>query len=287
MSPRRAVAWVVALVLLVTVTGCSGAQLQQVTAERDQYQSDVAELQERVKSLEAEVAALKDAPQEIMKQAVEAREKGDFDQAAKMLDDLEKRYPASPEGAKVPTERGHLKQAIAAQQQADRKAYEVAVAKAQGEATPEKAKAALEEYLSQNPKSTFRADVEKKIAANAEQIRIAAEEAKKPPVVMVSAIMDENSIGTPEIHLTIRNVSKKVIDGFEFAVDLYDNYDRPVYHYRIASDGNTFRGISQDKISPGGQGQWYWPLYGYDLATKYKDLRIRSVHFTDGTTWRP
>jgi hypothetical protein len=258
-----------------------------VSTERDTYRTDVEQLREKVKSLEAEVAALKTGPQETLKQAVEAREKGDFEQAAQLLSEVETKYPASPEAGKAPVERDQLKKAIAAKRDADRKAYEEAVAKARSEAKPEDSKAVLTSYLNANSSTAYRAEVEKMIDGYNEAIRIAAEEAKKPPVEIVAAEMGENSIGTPEINLTLRNVSRKVIDGFEFSVDLYDNYDRPVYRYRVSSDGNTFGGISQDKIQPGGRAYWTWTMYGFDLATKHKNFRIRSVHFTDGSIWRP
>lgn len=285
---------VLMVIIALLATGCGGAELRQaasdlkaVTAERDSYKSEAEQLKEKVKALEAEVAELKDAPQELLKRAIEAREKGNFEESGQLLDTVVQKFPATPEAAEAPAEREKLNQAITTKKEAERQAYNTAVAKAKAEATPDKAKVVLDDYLRQNPSSAFRADVEKQIAGYAEASRIAAEEAKKPPVEIVSATMDENSIGTPEIHLTIRNVSKKVVDGFEFSVDLFDNYDRPVYHYRIADDGNTYNGINQDKIWSGGQGSWYWTLYGFDLATKYKNLRVRSVHFTDGSTWRP
>jgi hypothetical protein len=282
---RYAVVFIVALALLLP--GCSGSAAKQIAAQQAQYQQDATNLQARITELEAEVKALKEAPQELLRQATDARAKSDFDQASKLLDDVEKKFPATAEAAKVPQERERLKVAVQEKRQADRKAYDDALAKAAAEATPEKAKAVLDDYLGKNSGSAFKADVEKKAAEYAQQIQAAAEEAKRPPVDIVAVNMTQNSIGTPEINLTIRNRSGKTIDGFQFAVDLYDNYDRAVNHYRSSSDGNTYGGISQEAIHPGGQADWVWTLYGFDLATKYKNLRIRSVHFTDGITWEP
>lgn len=285
MQQLRGVAPVVLLLMLLAGCG-SGATSREATQNAEQ-QAQVTELKERIKSLEAEVVALKEAPQELLRKSVEAREKNDFEQSTKLLDELEDKYPASPEASKVPVERDLLKQAFLAKQEADRKGYDDAVARAKGEATPEKSKAVLEAYIAGNPASVFKAKAEATIAAYTEQIRIAEEESKKPPVELVSTEMGHNSIGTPTMEIAIRNLSSKVVDGFEFAVDLYDNYDRAVYHYRIQSDGNSYYGIAQHKVQPGGTEDWSWTMYGFDLATKYKNLRVRSVHFTDGTEWRP
>lgn len=104
------------------------------------------------------------------------------------------------------------------------------------------------------------------------------------PLIITDSFISINSIGTPEIGLGFRNLSGKVIDAFEFRVRCYDTYDRPVN--RIGTRSNLFKGIFQEIIQPNEVLEATWNLTLYDNTTKINDLKITSVHFTDGTTWK-
>jgi len=105
------------------------------------------------------------------------------------------------------------------------------------------------------------------------------------PLKIESVEVDSNSIGTPEVTLYIKNLSPKTIIAYELSFQCYDSYDRPVK--RFLNNSNLFNGISQnDNILSGQQDSATWTLTLYDLTTNVKNVKIVSVRFSDGTTWR-
>lgn len=92
----------------------------------------------------------------------------------------------------------------------------------------------------------------------------------------------ENSIGTPELYITVKNNGTKTIDAFTFAADLYNNFDEQLGEWNRGSN-EPYLGLSQDVIQPGATNQGRYNLTLYDQATKAKNPRIIKVHFTDGT----
>lgn len=101
--------------------------------------------------------------------------------------------------------------------------------------------------------------------------------------------VQKNSIGTPELRLSVENVSNKDIVAFEFTAKLYDSFDRPVY--RVGTKNNTFKGIVQELISSGEEswedpwGFFTWNLVLYDNTTKAKNIIITKVKYKDGSEW--
>lgn len=92
----------------------------------------------------------------------------------------------------------------------------------------------------------------------------------------------ENSIGTPELYITVKNNGTKTIDAFTFAADLYNNFDEQLGEWNRRSN-EPYLGLSQDIIKPGATNQGGYNLTLYDQTTKAKNPRIIKVHFTDGT----
>lgn len=108
-------------------------------------------------------------------------------------------------------------------------------------------------------------------------------EARRPPLEIMRIYMSRNSIDVPEINIRVRNTKDRVIDAFEVNVIAFDAYDRKVSRF---GDG-VFNGISQSHtISPGQSRLVTWTLHELENGRKFK-LTLISVHFTDGTVWRP
>jgi hypothetical protein len=108
------------------------------------------------------------------------------------------------------------------------------------------------------------------------------------PIKFTSINVDYNSIGNPVACLFAKNLTEKTIDAYELDIYCYDNYDRPVKHYLYKN--NIQRGIYQNDddealILPGEIKGTSWTLYGRENTTKVK-ATLRTVHFTDGTTWK-
>jgi hypothetical protein len=101
------------------------------------------------------------------------------------------------------------------------------------------------------------------------------------PVEIVSSKIVDDSIGTPNLYITVKNTSNKTIDALEVDAYLFDNFDEPAGEFGRGS--NLIIGTYQEKIAPGASYTGQWNLAVYEMATKVKDLKVRRVHFTDGT----
>lgn len=112
----------------------------------------------------------------------------------------------------------------------------------------------------------------------------AHEEAIKPPVTLNKVTVKPNSIGAPEVNLSMTNHSGKTIDAYKILIYAYDNYGTQLQAFGFGKD--AFSGISQDPIgddettSP----SRYWTLNGFDNGRKFV-VRLMSIHFSDGTEW--
>ena len=112
----------------------------------------------------------------------------------------------------------------------------------------------------------------------------AHEEAIKPPVTLDSITVTPNSIGEPQVHLTLTNRSQKTIDALKVKIYAYDNYGTQLKEFGYGAD--AFNGISQDSIPSGAttnDGR-VWTLHGFDNGRKFV-VRLMSLHFSDGTEW--
>ena len=93
-----------------------------------------------------------------------------------------------------------------------------------------------------------------------------------------------NSIGTPEVHITILNEGPELIDAFDVRICAFDAYGDPVKDYGYGS--HCFTGVASDERIPAGtQYTATWVLYGQDFATSAEVSPVRS-HTSGGSTWR-
>lgn len=94
--------------------------------------------------------------------------------------------------------------------------------------------------------------------------------------------IENNIIGTPELQITVKNTSKKDIDAYAIAFDLYDNFDERISEWNQHED-KPFMGLSQDLLKAGKTEDATFILSTFDKATKAKNPRVIRIHFTDGT----
>lgn len=130
----------------------------------------------------------------------------------------------------------------------------------------------------------FRADVLAPAIAEKERIE---REAKKPPMEITNVGLTRNRIRVPEVGIYVQNVKDKVIDAFEIDIYCFDTYDRQLKQY--GNGDEKFGGIAQNIgiISPGQERfVGLWTLHGFDNAVRV-NVEVRSIHFTDGTVWKP
>lgn len=104
---------------------------------------------------------------------------------------------------------------------------------------------------------------------------------KEGPLDFTNLTMGFNSIETPEITVTVKNVSNTPIKAFRIRA-----YCENAYGNRIKAFGfgdTEYRGISQDIISPGESKTATWTLYGYDTAYEIEVTLFSTVDINDKT----
>lgn len=106
------------------------------------------------------------------------------------------------------------------------------------------------------------------------------------PVKIEKVTIKKDMIGQPNLYLVIRNISQKKIDAYKIVVECRNNYNEKLKQFGF---GDTyFKGIGQETINPNELNERgaYWTLNGFDTATRFH-IRVFSIHFADGTEWRP
>ena len=104
------------------------------------------------------------------------------------------------------------------------------------------------------------------------------------PLAVIDWYRSENSIGTPEIHITFRNVSTKTITSFENKFTCYDAYGNVTTDFSIYN--GTFTGWMDDvNIKPGDEETYYWTLYSNERTMSISWPNLLRAAFSDGTVW--
>jgi hypothetical protein len=136
-------------------------------------------------------------------------------------------------------------------------------------------------------------------AAQRASERAAADEAKKAEAerkkaeetavlealakITITGRITKNSIGTPELRVSIKNGTDKTIDALWFQTFFSNNFGDPVGQWNRAIE-EPFNGEVQDIIKPGATlSNGHWNLAVYESATKLSQPVVMRVHFTDGT----
>jgi hypothetical protein len=140
--------------------------------------------------------------------------------------------------------------------------------------------ASREMWKLDEPEYTKASDLKHAIDSKIQSIK----EANTPPVAIVSSYISHNSIGTPELNVTVQNTGDKEIDAFKIQAICYNSFGE-----KTGNNSGVFNGIAQNKtIKPNNGSNMYspftWNLALYENTTK-ADVTITEVHFTDGTTW--
>ncbi len=106
--------------------------------------------------------------------------------------------------------------------------------------------------------------------------------AKDGPLEFVELTLSRNSIGTPEIGVTVTNVSAKPVKAFTIKAQAWNAYGSLLKEFGFGD--SVFSGISQKTIEPGQTRTVWWTLYGYDTAYEI-EVSLDSAMHTDGKKW--
>lgn len=122
-------------------------------------------------------------------------------------------------------------------------------------------------------------------AAAAEQAKQEQMMNNKPPVSLDGCTLYKDEFGNFVIHLKVKNISDKQIDGYKAVIACKNHFDEPVKP--VDKNDNLFKGQAERIINAGDYDKKRvgWTLYGFRAATKF-DVAIVEVHFTDGTEWK-
>jgi hypothetical protein len=91
--------------------------------------------------------------------------------------------------------------------------------------------------------------------------------------ILVTESHVENIYGTPNLFLTIYNDSDRLLTAFEFTCYCFDDFNRPVGYY--GRRDNSMKGIAQQvRVEPGQEFTESWALYGQELTTTVKNIKI-------------
>ena len=97
---------------------------------------------------------------------------------------------------------------------------------------------------------------------------------------LINPTIQMDSIGDPELHVTVKNASSKAIDGIVISGSFKNNFGEPVTSF---GDTDGFHANDQTTMQPGASKTDTWSLFGYTNATKISDIKVVRIHFIDGT----
>ncbi|UHA73017.1 hypothetical protein [Paenibacillus sp. 481] len=107
---------------------------------------------------------------------------------------------------------------------------------------------------------------------------------KYRPLKVLDVNVSYNSIGTPEIEVSVKNVTEKNIVAFEVTLIGYDSYDRVVRN--SINKRSYFKGIAQHAdLGTGSSASYTWDMFLHDNTVK-ANAKITSVRYSDGSVWR-
>lgn len=104
------------------------------------------------------------------------------------------------------------------------------------------------------------------------------------PIELVSYVLKKDSLGDPEIYISAKNISEKIIKEFSMTVFAFDDEGIPTSVYF----GNYAKGISYTvavKPDESTKSDRYWQLYGDYDSMKQIVAIVRKVEFFDGSSW--
>ena len=105
-------------------------------------------------------------------------------------------------------------------------------------------------------------------------------EAANQPVSLVSLQFPEYVV--PQVEVTFKNNTAKVVDGIEFVVLGFDNFGQPANDTGMNITGKI---TMQKSIKPGDTASSGWNVFSLSEKAKKGKIVVSKVHFTDGATW--
>ena len=102
-------------------------------------------------------------------------------------------------------------------------------------------------------------------------------------IEIISTKIENDILGTPNLVVSLKNNTGKIIDGINIESRFLNNFNEPVTGIEFGN--GPFQGTSQQIIEAGETVEFEWMLVFYNGATKIDNFKITRVHFTDGEDW--
>ena len=91
--------------------------------------------------------------------------------------------------------------------------------------------------------------------------------------------------GIPEVAVTFRNISDKVVVSLETKFTCYDAYGNITTDYPNLYNGTFIGYADNENIDPGESVTLYWSLYSNERTTNTSWPIVKRVAYSDGTVW--
>lgn len=103
------------------------------------------------------------------------------------------------------------------------------------------------------------------------------------PVEIVSASVERNAIGVPEVSVQLKNRAQSDVTAIEVSIECWNRFDEKVMDW--AGRTYVFHGIGQSTIRRGTQETLSWQLVGHENTAKVRAI-VTRVKLTSGTEWK-
>jgi hypothetical protein len=241
---------------------------------KKEYAQRLEEIGSKLKTANARITQIENAPENLFTEAVKARADGKLQAAAKMLEAIEEQFPSSAVVKSIEEERKRIKAMKEKGMAKLKEEYLVILAKANRGDLMIGAKI-LENYVKANPDSEFAGEA-------AQKSKRLKEEAMRPPITILNKTFKR---GNPAIvALKIKNTAGKTIKGVRCSFKMQDNFGDQVKE-QVVGGGRT-RIVIQDFIFADDTVTVSWKIFAVPNATSMDDFSVDEIAFSDGSKWQ-
>jgi hypothetical protein len=182
------------------------------------------------------------------------------------------------ESDKVKVLRGELTKAKADLAAAKSKPHADYVAEA--EAFLRQRKEATEAYAAQQKDREAEERMQAAVEADRLERRRAIQK-EAGPVCITGCSIRNNSIGWPELRVSIVNTTNEEVEAFEFEAECFNSFAEPV---KDLNGSHVFRGSSQSSLKPNSESNMQWQLSLHRNTAKAV-IWVKRVKMRNGDVW--
>lgn len=123
------------------------------------------------------------------------------------------------------------------------------------------------------------------IAAKRSEMLASWQKENKCPVAILGYTISENSIGTPEVNITLRNLTNRDIKAFEVEWACVDAYGKITADWPTLYNGKVTGYMERDTLYADEVATYTWTLYSNTRTTSIQGCHMVRIAFADGSIW--